>query len=80
MREVENRVPQAYFINDFNGEEFVVTFYEKELQTINQKEFRIENVIEGKGDNYMSNRRAMIVHLIAGLTKKTSQNKCDFIE
>ena len=40
-----NRVTWAYVINDLNGEEITGTFYEKELQKTNQKEFRIENVI-----------------------------------
>ena len=43
----------------------------KELQKTNQQEFRTEKVIKKKTINYMSNRKAMIVHLIAGLTKKT---------
>ena len=29
-----------YVINDLNGEEIIVIFYEKELQKTNQKEFR----------------------------------------
>ena len=29
-----------YVINDLNGKEIIVTFYEKELQKTNQKEFR----------------------------------------
>ena len=33
-----------------NGEEIIGTFYEKELQKINQEEFRIEKVIKRKGD------------------------------
>ena len=39
-----------YVINDLNGEEIIVTFYEKELQKTNQKEFRVEKVIKRKGD------------------------------
>ena len=31
-------------------EEIIETFYEKELQKTNQKEFRIEKVIKTKGD------------------------------
>ena len=31
-------------------EEITGTFYEKELQITSQEEFRIENVIKGKGD------------------------------
>ena len=40
----------TYVINDLNGEENTGTFYEKKLQKTNQKEFRIEKVIERKGD------------------------------
>ena len=34
--------------NDLNGGESTGTFYEKELQKINQQEFRIEKVIKKK--------------------------------
>ena len=37
-------------ISDLNGEKIAGTFYEKELQKTNQKEFRIEKVIKRKGD------------------------------
>ena len=33
-----------------NGEEIIGSLYEKELQKINQKKFRIEKVLKGKGD------------------------------
>ena len=36
--------------NNLNGEEIIGTFYEKELQKTNQKEFRIEKVIKKKGN------------------------------
>ena len=45
-----NTVPWTYVINDLNGEKIIGTFYEKELQKTNQKEFRIEKVIKRKGD------------------------------
>ena len=35
---------------DLNGEEIDGTFYEKELQKTDQKEFRIEQIINIKGD------------------------------
>ena len=38
------------YINDLNGEEIICTFYKKELQKTNQKEFRIYKVIRRKGD------------------------------
>ena len=37
-------------MEDLNGEEIVGTFHEKELQKTNQTKFRIEKVIERKGD------------------------------
>ena len=40
----------TYVLNDLNGEETVGSFYEKELQKTNQKEFRIEKVIKRKGN------------------------------
>ena len=36
--------------HDLNGEEIIRSFYEKELQKTNQKEFRIEKVLKRKGD------------------------------
>ena len=50
IKKVKNTVPWTYVINDLNGEEIIGTFYEKELQKTNQKEFRIEKVIKRKGD------------------------------
>ena len=46
IRKIKNTVPWAYVINDLNGEEITGTFYEKELQKINQQEFRIEKGIK----------------------------------
>ena len=50
IKEIENTVLWTYVINDLNGEEIAGTFYEKELQKIDQQEFRIEKVIQKKGD------------------------------
>ena len=50
LKKVKNNVPQRYVINDLNGKKTIGTFYEKELQNRNQKEFRIEKVIKRKGD------------------------------
>ena len=33
-----------------NDEEIAGSFYEKELQNTNQKEFKIEKILKGKGD------------------------------
>ena len=43
-------MPWTYVIGDLNGKEIVRSFYEKELQKTNQKEFRIEKVIKRKGN------------------------------
>ena len=47
---IKNTVPWTYVINDLNGEKITGSFYEKELQKSNQKEFRIEKVLKQKGD------------------------------
>ena len=50
IKKVKNTVTWTYVINDLNGEDIIRTFYEKELQKINQEEFRFEKVIRRKGD------------------------------
>ena len=46
ISKIKNTVQWTYIINDLNGEEIIGTFYEKELQKTNQKEFRIKKVIK----------------------------------
>ena len=50
ITKIKNTVQWTYGINDLNGEEIIGSFYEKELQKTNQKEFRVEKVIKRKGD------------------------------
>ena len=50
IKKIKNTVPWTHVIDDLNGEEITGTFYEKELQKIDQQEFRIEKVIKKKGD------------------------------
>ena len=50
VNKIKNTVPWTYTINDLNGEPITGTFYEKELQKTNQKEFRIEKILKRKGD------------------------------
>ena len=50
ITKIKNTVQWTYGINDLNGEEIIGSFYEKELQKTNQKEFGIEKVIKRKGD------------------------------
>ena len=42
IKKTKNTVPWTYAISDINREEIVGTFYEKELQKTNPKEFRVE--------------------------------------
>ena len=77
ISKIKKTVPQTYVINDFSGEEIIGTFYEKELQKTNQKEFRIEKVIKKKENKLfvkwevMIIMKIMIIHLIVGLIKVT---------
>ena len=49
IKKIKTTIPWIYVISDLNGKEIVGNFYEKELQKTNQKEFRIDKVIERKG-------------------------------
>ena len=49
IKEGKNTAALVHVINDLNGEEIIGTFYENELQKINQKEFRAQKVIKRKG-------------------------------
>ena len=42
IKKVKSTVPWTYIISDLKGEELARTFYEKELQKSNQKEFRVK--------------------------------------
>ena len=50
IKKVKNTVPLTYVISDLKGKKIVGTFYEKELQKTNQKEFRVEKVIKRKSN------------------------------
>ena len=50
IKKVTNTVPWTYVINDLDNEEIIGSFYEKELQKTNQKEFRTEKILKRKGD------------------------------
>ena len=55
IKNVKKTVPWTYVTSDLNGEEIAGTFYEKELQKTNQKEFRVEKVIKRKDDKIYVN-------------------------
>ena len=50
VSKIKNAVPWTYLISDLNGEPITGSFYEKELQKTNKKEFRIEKVLKGKSN------------------------------
>ena len=50
VKKIKNTVPWTYVISDLNVEDIIGSFYEKELQENNQKEFRIKKVIKRKGN------------------------------
>ena len=50
INKIKNTVPWTYVINDLNGEQIIRSFYEKELQKTDQKEFRIEKILKKKHD------------------------------
>ena len=50
INKLKNAVPSTYAIGDLNGEKIIGSFYEKELQKTNRKEFRIEKIHKTKGD------------------------------
>ena len=50
IKKVKNTVSWTYVISGLNEEEIAGTFYIKELQKTNQKEFSVEKIIKRKGD------------------------------
>ena len=46
IKEIKNTVLWTYLFNDLHDEEIIGTVYEKELQKIDQQEFRLEKVIK----------------------------------
>ena len=58
----------------FNGEKIIGTFYEKELQKTNQKEFGIEKVIKKKGDKLYVTCKGFDNSFNSGIDKKDIVN------
>ena len=58
----------------FNGEKIIGTFYEKELQKTNQKEFGIEKVIKKKGDKLYVTHKGFDNSFNSGIDKKDIVN------
>ena len=50
IKKIKSTVPWTYVTSDLNKEKIIDSFYQKELQKTNPKEFRIEKVIKRKGN------------------------------
>ena len=71
IKKVKNTVPWNYVINDLNNEEIIGSFYEKEFQKTNEKEFRIEKVLKRKVDKLDVKQKEYDNSLIVRSIKKT---------
>ena len=63
IKEVKNTVPWTYLISDHNGQGIFEAFYEKEMQTTNQTEFRIEKVIKKDTKLYVIDIYLYIIYI-----------------
>ena len=52
-----------------NSKENIETFYEKELQKINQKNLKLKKIKEKVSDNYMWSGKVMIINLVKQIKK-----------
>ena len=75
IRKIKYTVLWIYVISDLTGEEIVGMFYEKELQKINEKGFRVEKVIKTKGDKLYLKWKSYEVCFKSWIDKKGSINE-----
>ena len=68
-------MPWTYVISDLKGEEMFRTFYEKELQKTNPKEFKVEKVIKRKDDKLYVKWKAYDNSFNSWIDKKDSINE-----
>ena len=66
----KNTVPRTYVISDLSSEEIVGIFFENERQKTNQKEFRIEEVIQKKGSKLYAKWRGYDNSFNSWISKK----------
>ena len=70
LKKNKNTVPWTYVISNLNGEEITGSFYEKELQKTNQREFRIGKIIKRKGNKIYVKWKGYNKSFNMGLIKK----------
>ena len=66
---------RGHVISDLKDEEIVGTFHKKELQKTNQKEFRVEKVINRKGDKLYVKWKGYYSSFNSLIDKKNSINE-----
>ena len=74
IKKVKYTVPRIYVFSNFNSEEIIGKFYEKELQKKNQPKFRIDKVIKRNGDKLFIKWKCYDNYLIVELIKLISLN------
>ena len=52
IKQLKNTVQWTYTLKELNGKETAETFYKKELQKTNQREFRIKKAIKKNDDEF----------------------------
>ena len=74
---MNNTVPGTYVINDLNGKEGVGTFYEKNCRRKIKKTLEYKKLLKEK-KSYLSNEKAMAIHLIVRFIKQTLHNMSQY--
>ena len=75
---IVNGIKNTYTISDLNGEPITGTFYEKELQKTNQKEFRMEKILKRKGDKLYVKWKGYDDSFNSWINKKLYKNESIF--
>ena len=70
VNKLQNTVSWTYLINGLNGKEIKGSLYENELQKTDQKEFRIEKVIEKKGNKLYVKWKGYDINFNSWINKK----------
>ena len=70
INRIKNTVPWTYVISYLNGRKIIGSFYEKELQKTNQKEFKMEKILKTKENKLYVKWKRYNNYLIAGLIKR----------
>ena len=70
ISKIQDTVPWKTVIMDVNGAENIESFYKKEPQKTNQKEFSTNKQINKRKKSYILNIKAIMTHYIVGIIKR----------